>query len=244
MGKVIFLLLCFSTIVGCSHRNNSYNPSILSYGGLSITISHSIDNQLLLWDSITYYNEAGNKYGISKLQYYISNIRFYKNNSIIQQSDSVYYIDAKHQYSSIISIPALLTGVFDSVALTIGLLPFRNISYSLSTAIENTNMGWPDAMGGGYHFLKLEGHWRDVAEVNGFALHVGKSGFHCEAGFACGLDVRVNQVTNLNIMMNINEWFRKPTKYDFSSDGVYSMGNEVLMRKIIVNGQDVFTQIN
>lgn len=244
MGKVILLVLCFYTIVGCSHRDISYSPAISSYGGLSIIINHSVNNQLLLWDSIKYHNEAGNVYSISKLQYYISNIRLYKNNNIVQQNDSAYYIDAKHQYSSVMLIPTLLAGVYDSVALTIGLLPFQNISYGLPTTIENTNMGWPDAMGGGYHFLKLEGHWKDAAVVNGFALHVGKSGFHCEAGFACNLDVRANQITNLNIMMNINEWFRKPAEYDFSSDGVYSMGNEVLMRKIIVNGQDVFSQIH
>lgn len=231
-------------LASCTHRTDNYNPEALSHGGISIIIHHGVDNQPLVWDSIMYRNEAGNVYSISKLHYYISNIRLYKDNIIVQQSDSVYYIDAKHQYSSIISIPALLKGVYDSVALTIGLLPFRNISYSLPATIENTNMGWPDAMGGGYHFLKLEGHWKDAAEVNGFALHVGKSGFHCEAGFVCGLDVRPNQMTKLNIMMNINEWFRKPAIYDLSSDGVYSMGNEALMRKIIVNGQDVFTQIN
>lgn len=241
MRRYAFLFICISALVACSHRNNEL--PVARQGGLSIAISHDVDNQPLIWDSIMYYNQAGNKYGVTKLQYYASNIRLYSNNNIIQQFDSVYYIDAKEQYSSTFLMPTVSAGAYDSVALTIGLQPSRNVSYCLPATIENTAMNWPDVMGGGYHFLKLEGHWMDTASVKGFALHVGKSGFHCQAGFACHLDVKASQVNALNIKMNINEWFRTPAKYDFSLDGVYSMGNDTLMRKIVTNGQDVFSEV-
>ncbi len=242
MSKLPVLLLFVSMFFGCTHRNN--NTDTLSPGTLQITISHSVDGQQLIWDSIMYKNDAGNRYGISKLQYYISNVRLYNNMRVVHHYDSVYYIDAKYQYSSVVSISGVSAGAYDSVALTIGLLPFRNKSYSLPATIENTGMNWPDVMGGGYHFLKLEGHWLDTAIVNGFALHVGKSGFHCEAGFPCHLEVKSTQITNLSIGMNINEWFRTPSIYNFSTDGVYSMGDELMMRKIITNGQDVFSEMN
>jgi hypothetical protein len=46
----------------------------------------------------------------------------------------------------------------------------------LSTTLDNLNMAWPTAMGGGYHFLKMEGHYLDSLNTNqGYAIHIGKN---------------------------------------------------------------------
>ena len=37
-------------------------------------------------------------------------------------------------------------------------------------------MAWPTAMGGGYHFMKVEGHYLDTSNtIQGFAIHLGKN---------------------------------------------------------------------
>ena len=37
-------------------------------------------------------------------------------------------------------------------------------------------MAWPDVMGGGYHFLKLEGHYKKDSLLAGYAMHIGQNG--------------------------------------------------------------------
>ena len=102
-------------------------------------------------------------------------------------------------------------------------------------------MGWPDMMGGGYHFLKLEGHWMDTGGQLGYAMHIGKNGFLVKAGTKASLQVLGGKTINRKLMMNINEWFAHPNTYNLATDGVYSMGNAPLMKKLSENGSDVLS---
>ena len=40
--------------------------------------------------------------------------------------------------------------------------------------------------------------------------------------------------------MNVNEWFKNPNIYNFNTDGVFTMGDTILMKKLLQNGADVF----
>lgn len=100
-------------------------------------------------------------------------------------------------------------------------------------------MAWPDPMGGGYHFIKFEGHFLEDASPNGFAIHVGNNSYlaHAELGQAFTLD---GASGTLALRFNLNELFRTPHTYDLSS-GNYSMGNMVLMGQLRDNAVDAFT---
>ena len=65
---------------------------------------------------------------------------------------------------------------------------------------------------------------------------------------ACLIPIKINKrivvsadgLTSVNLIMNINEWFRNPYIFDFNTDGNYIMGNLAAMKKIALNGTDVF----
>ena len=101
-------------------------------------------------------------------------------------------------------------------------------------------MAWPDVMGGGYHFLKLEGHYKKDSLLAGYAMHIGQNGFRVSVGLHCNLILPQNGDADFNMTMNVNEWFKNPNIYNFNTDGVFTMGDTILMKKLLQNGADVF----
>jgi hypothetical protein len=101
-------------------------------------------------------------------------------------------------------------------------------------------MEWPVLMGGGYHFMMLEGHFADSSGTPGFAMHLGTNASLCPVNITDTFSLTQDDFT-LHINMNINEWFRTPYVYDFNVDGNYIMGNIQSMSKIAANGFDAFT---
>lgn len=243
MRRIYVCLGVLSSLVYTGCKNNSQTISPQSQPGtISITINHSVDSKAIVWDSILYKNEAGDMFSITQLQYYLSAFRFYYHNAEVCKTDSVFYIDAHNTSPMVLKFSGITFPQSDSVSFCIGVEPALNITNALPATYENTIMGWPDAMGGGYHFLKLEGHWMDTANSSGFAMHLGKTGYQVMTGVKCDLStIASNKKSALKMKMNVNEWFRNPNVYSFNVDGVYSMGNPVLMKKLSENGIDVFT---
>lgn len=208
-------------------------------GVLNVEVNHTVDGAPLIWDSLLYTNQAGNVYSVERLQYYLSDFRFYANKVFIAQKDTVLYVDARKGEANHFMLDKVPLAYFDSVSFMIGVSPQKNITNGLPATMENTIMAWPEMMGGGYHFMKLEGRWKDGQQTPGFAMHIGTQGLQVQAGMPCDVAVTTGG-TKLQLTMNINEWFRNPHTFNFANDGVYIMGNVPLMRKIQENGWDVF----
>lgn len=225
-------------LAACKKNNPAPN-----YGKVNVTISHQVDGVPVLFDTIAYVNQAGNRYSVERLQYYLCDFRIYKQGKLYHSGKEVNYIDARIDSLCVFSISlttGLIAGQYDSVAFCIGVDSSRNIAYGLPATLQNIDMEWPQEMGGGYHFLKLEGHWIDGSQQSGYAMHLGQNAFLVSAGARCNLNIPRSGNASLSLTMNINEWFKNPYLYNFSTDGVFSMGDSVLMEKLSENGRDVF----
>lgn len=232
MRALIGYLFIVVLLSACDQQSDS-SPSV----ALKIRIEHEITGQPLIMDSMMYTNASGELYSVSRLQYFISNISLYYHNSFLYRSDSVYYIDAVSPYQiALHNVPA---GEYDSASFNIGIDPVQNVHSSLSARPEVLAMEWPDAMGGGYHFLKLEGHWKSNDLQPGYTMHIGTNNFLIGAGVS--MAKKLTPVDrDWTFTMDINQWFQDPHKYSFAIDGSYTMGNDSLMQKIADNGKDVF----
>lgn len=231
-------LLCVSAFASCTtgdHVNIKPGRS-----KLQITINHSVDGKNITWDSVMYTNQAGNQYSVERLQYYLSDFRFYRNGSFIFSQDSVFFIDARNKPVNLFTFNDIPQGGYDSIAFVIGVKQERNKSYSLPATKDNVDMAWPDMMGGGYHFLKLEGHFKDGLQRPGFAMHIGSPGYQVHAGVVCDLHLDQYNINTMSMTMNVNEWFRSPNIYDLGGNNSYSMGNGGLMSKLQQNGANAF----
>lgn len=209
-------------------------------GIMEFKIDYRVDSEALEMGKIQYQNAAGNQYSVTNLKYYISDLKFHSEGGTTHHDRTVHYVDAEKSASNTLRATGIPPGSYTGISFHIGLNEQMNKSNGLPATIDNINMGWPDPMGGGYHFLKLEGRFMDGAgDSKGYAMHLGTDTCLIQLSIAHPFVV-TNQTGQLNLSMNINEWFSTPNTYDLNSAN-YIMGNGPQMIKIAQNGSDVFT---
>lgn len=211
-------------------------------GIMKLIISHSVDAKPMQFDTLLYKNASGTKYSVSKLQYYISDIALSNNKGEQWKSDSLFYIDASQEISEriLLSVPH---GNYTQLTFNIGLSAKHNKDGHLPNTPENLNMAWPTVMGGGYHFMKLEGYYVGSSGSQfGYAMHLGTNAALTQHNpIVKNITIAAGNTSTLNLSMNINEWFTHPNRYDFILDGNYTMSDTTLIKLISKNGKDVFT---
>jgi hypothetical protein len=232
-------------------------------GMITFHFNEFVDYQPLVTDSMTYTNEAGNEYFITEVQYFISNLTIHYmggDTYSVTQDDGIHYIDSdipeSHSWEILEKVPA---GTIDSISFTFGLDEATNQS-GLFTDPPESNMFWPDELGGGYHYMKLNGKWLNTnAMIEPFNFHLGIGQTYDTTGQVTGFvqnyfrvncylaiyssfiaQVRANEMNHLGINMNIESWFKTPHTWDFNQWGGMIMQNQEAMKTACENGFDVF----
>lgn len=233
----IAVVLVAFTIAGC--RKSEPEPLPIP---LYLSLEHTVEGRPLEMDTITYENAAGNRFSVTRMLYYLSGITFIDEDGNRHTMAGAHLVDARDEGTWMWCAGNVPAGKYLGMELSIGLVPDLNTFGALPNTVENNAMFWPEQMGGGYHFLKLEGHFIDNKSQNtGYALHLGTNEtltqITLDRGFSVGLDK-----TGLTLRLDIMEWFRSPHNYDLN-EGYYSMGDSALMALVCKNGKDVFTLV-
>lgn len=235
------IIVCF-TVVGINFSSCKKDVIKPKPGSIKFAMEYVVDNNSLLFDTILYTNAAGNKYSVNHLEYFLSGFTFNKSDGSSHKSTSVFYINAQKPLTNSISIDNLPQGSYSSISFYLGLDSNTNKTNFLPNTLDNINMAWPDAMGGGYHFMKMEGYFLNKAgsQKDGYAMHLGRNNNLVKIDLNVPLIITDDVQTKI-LTMNINEWYKNPAVYDFETDGNYSMGLPNAMSKLTQNGKDVFT---
>ncbi len=156
--------------------------------------------KIVLNDSI-YTNHVNEKYTVSKLKYYVSNISFTTKGK--QETDKkVYLIDASKNDSIIKYNQKKMVGI----AFTIGVDSALNCSGAQSGALDPLNdMFW--TWNNGYVFFKLEGtSSSSTADKNRIEQHIG--GYKNEYKTQRRIFLPINQIGNIiTIQMDLDKYW-------------------------------------
>jgi hypothetical protein len=175
--KYIILFFIIQTLIilvpGCSEKDEPKEETIST---LKMVFQHKVKNEYVQYNEILYTNAAGNPFEISEIMYFISELKLYKEGIPynISQWDNVHYIDSNLpqtlEWNVNYNIPA---GKYDSLTFIFGLSEEMNKSFLFVNPPE-VNMAWPQVLGGGYHYLMLNGFWKDSLENRKpFDFHLG-----------------------------------------------------------------------
>ena len=247
---VIFLL------DGCKDKNN-VTPD--QYGKISLDFVHKVDGEPLQIDTLRYINAAGNHYMVTEVQYFISDVTLHKSDStkqVINAWKDIWYVDN--------DIPSTMTwnvydsiqeGSYDSLTFTFGISEEKNQSMMFVDPPESL-MFWPEYLGGGYHYMKLNGKWLDtLGHLSPFDFHMGIGQIYDGQGNITGFvqnyfhvslpnssfRVEKEKTTHIELIMNIESWFETPHVYDHNHWGGAIMQNQAAMELAKENGVDVFS---
>ena len=210
-------------------------------------------------DTIQYINAAGNPYSVSEIQYFISDVFLYKENGdkiLLDAWDDIHYVDTDIPETSSYNIEgAVEPGNYIGLGFTFGINEIKNQSMLFVNPPESF-MFWPEYLGGGFHYLKLNGKWLDQdgnTKVYNFHLGIGQE--YNEEGEIIGFiqnyfeiefnintfTVEAGQSIRAEILMDVNKWFTSPHDFDFNVWGGDIMQNQEAMNIGCENGFDVFS---
>jgi len=229
-------LIALSALATSCAKDDPEPPT--ASGPYTLRVAHVVDGLPLTYDTLLYTNEAGATFSVSRVEYYLSELVLIGSGGTPNDTlHGPWYVNAAG--TTDFDLGSLPAGTYSSATMLLGLPPELNLTDSLPNTIENINMAWPVPMGGGYHFIKFEGHFLADSVPYGFAMHIGRDAFlpHCEMpqGFTIS-----GGGGKLLLTFNLNEVFRSPHTYDLAA-GNYSMGDMVLMGQLRDNCTNAFT---
>lgn len=247
------LLLLATALVwapGCSDDEGGTTTGP-SNGAVTVNLDHQVDSQPLVLgiNNFAYTNAAGNNYSVDKLRYFVSDIRLHRTNGTTYGVDDYHYRDASDDAGTrSYTISGVPNGTYNAVSFTFGLDPAKNKSGPpISDDPAVSGMEWPGMWGGGWHYLIMEGEYKESGTGTEYAYrtHMGRrfiaSGdggpfanppgpdaveYHHE--FTVVLPLAAFDVNGdsweTNVIMNINGWYENP-QMDFDTAFPQGAGN-------------------
>lgn len=256
----IALMVMISFFPGCD-KNETPAPQP---GKINFRFTHYNQGEPQQFDTMKYVNAAGNEYLVNEIQYFISDVRLQFSDGSIQLLDGwkdIHYVDSDLPATHIWPVfDELKAGDVEKVIFTFGITAEKNHSLMFVNPPER-DMFWPEVLGGGYHYLKLNGKWRTPdSQVFPFDFHLGigqiYSGgvVHVDSitGFVqnhfdvelpgSSFTISEGDLIDAEIRMHVENWFQSPNIYNHDTWGGDIMQTQAAMQMGCENGQhDVFT---
>ncbi len=260
--KLPFILILFVIPVFLAAScDRTTPPDDQEYGKLTLKFKHQVDDKPIVFDTLMYVNAAGNPYLVNEIQYFISDVRLWKAGKalLLDGFEDIHYVDTDlpetWNYRLADDVPE---GEYDSVNFVFGITEEKNQSFMFVNPPESY-MFWPEYLGGGYHYLKLNGKWKDLEGVlRPFNFHLGIGQIYNDAGEITGfvqnyftvslpgssVQINAGETTTLTINMKVENWFQNPHVFDFNYWGGDIMENQAAMQVVKENGWNVFSVEN
>lgn len=255
-------ILVFPVLVQSCKKNNEPVPAPPS-GTIIFSADHRVNGQELKRNELIYTNAAGNPYLITDLMYFISDITLYRNDgtkTVIGSWKDIFYIDEDMPETKTIMFPDRIpAGTYDSIGFTFGISEAKNKSFMYVNPPE-VLMGWPEVLGGGYHYMMMNGKWKDAeGEIMPFNFHLGigqlykGSTYNVDSIYAfvhncftvslpgSGFQLNGQDSVTFRLTMNLENWFENPHIYDHNYWGGAIMQNQAAMQMARKNGWNVFS---
>ena len=209
------------------------------------------------FNTIKYTNSVGNNHSITKLQYLVSDITLHKVGGGEVNLGGYNFIDLadpnSRYHTPSTTIPE---GKYTGVSITFGFSDENNTTGAYPD-LNAASWAWPMMIGGGYHFMKFEGKFIDNAgATKGFAYHMGTAskvvlgGREAESNYfrvqlwdlsGSGFEIKNSEDVEIEINMNLEEWFANPYPWNLNHWGSMLMPNYNAQKEMNKNGKTVFS---
>lgn len=198
-----------------------------------------------------YINEAGQSFKITRLRYLISDIAFHKADGSCFTIDEYHFVDATDTTTFVFNpTTAVPEGEYTSISFNFG-FDLEDNQTGIYADLNSASFGWPTPLGGGYHFMQLEGIYDSSGTERTFLTHMGTArnntvtpttfeDNHFEAK-PVNSAITISGDRAFDIEMNVEEWYTNPYTWDFNAYPRMLMPRYDPQRKLNLNGPSVFT---
>ena len=194
------------------------------------------------FNELKFTNENGERLSIERLRYLVSNI------SLIN-SKNYHLIDVGENYGTSITFPELTDESY-ALSFRFGFSDEDNTDGTYQD-LNSVSFNVPEMLGGGYHFMQFDGKYVDNNnEVSGFNYHTIKAVDRTDpdnlkfedTSFEVNLGtIVVADNTEIEIKMNLAEWFKNPNTWNLNELNTVLMPNFEAQKMMRANGESVFS---
>lgn len=229
-------------------------------GKISFNFKHRVDGQPLQVDTMMYINAAGNHYLVNEIQYFISDVTLHKSNGdsvLLDSWEDIHYVDTDIESTWTYTLKDdVQPDIYNAISFTFGINEQKNQSLMFVNPPESL-MFWPELLGGGYHYMKLNGKWLDTLDhITPFNFHLGIGQVYYSFPDSIsryvqnyfkvslpnsGFEMKPGETKNFTLVMNVENWFQNPNVFDFNYWSGDIMQKQDAMHAACQNGWDVFT---
>ena len=260
--SALITILCSITIISSCDKPDE--PAQEEKGKIIFHFAHYNEGAEQIFDTMMYTNAAGNNYLVSEIQYFISDIKLHKADGSVQFIDDwkdIHYVDTDIESTQTWQVyDPIEPGDYENISFTFGISEEKNQSLMFLNPPER-DMFWPEYLGGGYHYMKLNGKWlAEDGVVKPFNFHLGIGQIYAGGminpdsitGFvqnyfevqlpASSFSINDGETISFEIRMNVENWFQNPHIYNHDTWGGDIMQNQEAMKMGCDNGEaDVFS---
>lgn len=212
---------------------------------VTVSFRHVVEESPLVLNQVDYGNEVGESYNVTRLEYILTDIVLMRDDGTSVNLRDVFYVrvpenetgDGADETTRFLTrrIPG---GSYSAVSFRFG-VPAGAAFGDLPNEVNLNQMEWPVPMGGGYHYMRLEGLVEGGAEP--LLAHLGPSR---GGDFSFVVELPINlfvdgEHTQVQITMNVDRWWQ-PNIYTFTGRGMI-MGNPQVQTLLSDNGPGVFS---
>lgn len=236
-NTIAFLCISIFTFLSCSKDDENINITLnftLNWEGTEIT------NQD--FNALKFTNKNGEKISIERLRYLISNIS-------LESSKNYYLVDFTENSETSIVISNLTDSTY-TLSFLFGFSDEDNKD-GVYQDLNSVNFNVPGMLGGGYHFMQFDGKYLDNNnEESSFNYHTIRAvnkidpdnlAFE-DTSFEVNLGtVAITKNTEIEIKMNVAEWFKNPNTWNLNELNSVLMPNFEAQKMMNANGKSVFS---
>lgn len=256
MNKYLVILMMTLLFFACKKEEGCVDPLALNYNSnatiddgscdyapikdLNINFIQTVNGDPLILDSMMYTNQSNQNYSVQTVRYLISDINLHSENGTNTLIDEVHFIDFSIDSTLTLSIAEIDNANYTSISFTMGLASKNNVTNLFLNENFFPSFAWPEFLGGGYHYMQLEGDFNTV--FNGYATHTGGTD-GIDYSFNKTFPIIINATNNIRdiyINMEITNWYQNPEIFNLTTDGI--MGDINSQNILQANGiEDVFS---
>lgn len=247
MRKILLLFVFILSFVSCTEDNDDNQTAEVT---TTFNFTHNWDGALVSninFNAIQYTNENGELLSIERLRYVVSDIIFSNNERTIEL-DIHNLIDVTNNVMSFTTQESIPAGTYE-VSFTFGLDNEDNTENYID--LNSASFNVPENLGGGYHYMQFDGKFiNSNMEEQGYNYHairaVDNPGpnptFPQDTFFNVDLGtIGIASNVEIEIQMNIAEWFKNPYQWDLNVYNQMLMPNSTAQILMFQNGQNVFS---
>ncbi|MDH5604532.1 MAG: hypothetical protein OEY51_11355 [Cyclobacteriaceae bacterium] len=241
-------ILSVLMITACGENNTT--P--LKYP-VTLTFSHLVTHQGLETGVIKYINAAGNEFSVEKLQYIVSEIQLLRSDGQeVSLTEGYHFIDiSKNDTFSFLADQNIEWGAYEGISMVFGLREDKNLSGQYPD-LNALSWSWPEMLGGGYHFMKLEGRFINAqGNIATYTTHMGTAReitvtdtlFHDNSALlslGCP-EFTLQSPVEINIEMDIAQWYDNPHSWNLDTLSNMIMPLFHAQQTLRDNAHDVFS---